>query len=169
MSSVPRNDSGPNEEPSFREEEISLDVSKYISKEDIDRIGGLLSQSEAGEPEDMIRPDLPNAKAIPAGVGFNGEFWYDLLEAGDIEEPSLALGADISGAGECQVVVTEVAGQCELAPLHQYWHVAHGKAGLNLHLQYGGLPRGPAGPAEEFLVRAVLFRKQSEYRGFPGV
>ena len=165
MSSFPRNDAGPEEEPSFFEEEISLDISKYISKEDIDRIGGLQSQSEAREPEDMIRPDLPH-QAVTAGVIFDEKFWSDFFQSGDIQEPSLALGAEISVAGECLAEVTEVAGQCSLAPLHQYWHVAHGKAGLHLRLQYGGLQAGQGG---EFIVRAVLFRKQSEYRRFPGV
>ena len=152
--SLPRNDSGRHEE----EEDFS--------PENIDQVESLLSQSEAGEPEDMIRPDLPNAKAVPAGMIFDEKFWKDFFESKDIKEPSLALRAEISGAGECRARVTEVAGQCELAPLHQYWHVAHGKAGLNLHLQYGGL-QGEV--AEDFIVRAVLFRKQSEYRRFPGV
>ena len=135
-----------------------------FSPENIDQPGGLLSQSEAGELEDITRPDLPGVKAVPAGI-FDEKFWKNLFESGDMKEQSLALGADISGAGECRAQVTEVAGQCELAPLHQYWHVAHGKAGLNLHLQYGGLQ---GVEAEDFIVRAVLFRNQSEYRRFPG-
>ena len=144
---------------------MDLAISLDISQEDIDLLGGLLSQSEAREPEDMTRPDLTTAKPVQAGLSFSPAFWAGLMESGDIKEPSLALGAEISGAGECQVMVTEVAGQCQQAPLHQYWHVAHGKSGLGLRLVFSGVPGGRTG---EFIVRAVLFRKQAEYRRFPG-
>ena len=165
MSSALRNEEDEELLP-FPGEEIAQGISQHIFQEDINLYGGLLSQSEAREPEDMIRPDLPTEKSVPAGERFDPEFRTGLMGSEIIQEPSLALGAEITGTGEVRAQVSEVAGQCEQAPLHQYWHVAHGKAGLGLSLQFYGVPGGAE--TEEFLVRAVLFRKQSEYKRFPG-
>ena len=84
----------------FPGEEIAQGISQHIFQEDINLYGGLLSQSEAREPEDMIRPDLPTEKSVPAGERFDPEFWTGLMGSEIIQEPSLALGAEITGTGE---------------------------------------------------------------------
>ena len=155
---------------SFPVEEISLsnsefadvELSRYFSQEDIDRVGSLLSQSTASAPEDMLRADLDCQPHVSSADGFQEEFWASLER--DENEPSLAIEAETEETGSVEVVVTPVGGLCQEA-VHQYWHVARGKGVLGLHLQFEAVPAGSL----EYRVRAVLFRKSAEFRRFPGI
>ena len=162
--SVPRNDAD-NQLPSTQSlEEFTEEMSgSYISQDIIDQYG-LLSESLAMQPEDMLREDIENNPPISVDEDVPANLWDSLERSPVLEETSLALEAETSELGEVRVTVSPLAGLCQEAA-HHYWHVVRGRGQLVLGLEFEGVPP----EYSEYLVRCVLFRRDAAYRRFPGI